>query len=362
MTVTLLQTADAIFYYPMLLETAKTVRAFCERNGYAYEQYVGIKRGFMPWQASFNRVYLLKEMLDRGVDGWVLYLDADAFIQDLDFDLSQYLEDRADSAAIFAGYSSCEKPYDINSGGFAINLSHPIGKAIVVDWYTACMNVPSVDFNSAVHWQQDVANDQYILFKILERYVEDLGIASMLMFERANQSYVNNGPFIGQFLRSMFPSFATRLAAVKAKVAEVIACYDSLSNDSEPGVYIRADHPKLFTASGRKTLSGIRSTGAEGNLVYGPYIPLPAGRYISRIYGEVRMRTDQEALILSSDVAIDQGFRILATEERRFVGPAKGIIMSLSFELAEPTYSLEVRTTAGLGNDVSVHAIQIVEA
>lgn len=69
MDVTFVQTADPVFYYAMLHETSRTVRAFCATNGLKYESYVGVKRGFMPWNATYNRVYMLKEMVDRGYTG-----------------------------------------------------------------------------------------------------------------------------------------------------------------------------------------------------------------------------------------------------------------------------------------------------
>lgn len=361
MTVTLMQTADAVFYYPMLMETAKTVRAFCARNGFAYEQYVGVKRGHMPWQATFNRIYLLKEMIDRGVEGWVFYLDADAFIQNLDFDLSAYLEERSHAAAIFAGYSTCELSYDINAGGFAINLSHPMGKGIVLDWYQsiACVSWDTID--SAVHWEHDLGNDQHLLACVLQRYVEELKVGDELIFERANQSYVNNGPFVSQLLRSMFGSFAERLRTVKRRVAEIMADERGLPEHEGPGIYMRAHHPKLITSCGLKAISGIRSTGKAGALLFGPYIRLDAGRYVARIIGEVRPRPEQHPLSFHSDVAINRGFAVLAAEEAHYNAPARGIISQMPFELTEDTDSLEVRVIVEEAMDMSIQAIQIVD-
>jgi|GEM_PF-3324962 len=360
MTVTLVQTSDAIFYFPMLIETAKTVRAFCARNGFAYEQYVGIKRGHMPWQASYNRVYILKEMLDRGVEGWVLYLDADAFIQDLDFDLGSYLQERSKAAAIFSGYSTCETAYDINSGGFAINLSHPIGKAIVLDWYRSVAEVSSDIFNDAVDWQRDLANDQHLLWQILQGYVEDLGLADDIIFERANNSYVNNGPFIAQFLRSFFPTYSDRLAAVKKRVGEIIVDQHSQIGDEGAGIYMPAQHPRLVTASGRKTSLGIVSTGTSGGLMFGPYIHVPAGRYRARIMGDVRFTEGQTELTILVDVATDRGFKVPIAHQSVFKAPCKGIISEMQFELQEDVDDLEVRVTVGPEANLMVHAIQIL--
>lgn len=358
--ITLMQTADAVFYYPMLVETAKTVRAFCARNGFAYEQYVGIKRGHMPWQASYNRIYMLKEMVDRGVEGWVFYLDADAFIQDLDFDLAAYLEARSQAAGIFSGYSTCELPYDINSGGFALNLSHPVAKAIVFDWYQSIATVPAREFDGAVHWQHDLGNDQHLLCHILRRYIEDAGVGDTLIFERANRSYVNNGPFVSQLLRSMFPTHGERLATIKKRVAETLVHEKQRSEREGPGVYMRAHHPRLVSACGRKTLSGISSTGNAGGLMFGPYIRLDAGRYVARIYGQVNVPDGSDGASFATDIAIDKGFAVLSAQDRRLERSTKGLIVQNPFELAEDTDSLEVRVTVGAEIDMSIHAIQIV--
>jgi hypothetical protein len=361
MTITLLQTADPLFYYPMLQETSRTVRAYCALHGFRYEQYVGIKRGHMPWQASYNRIDMLKEMVDRGVKGWVLYLDADAFIQDFNFDLCRYFEERSHAAAIFAGYSTCDIPYDINSGGFAINLSHPIGKGIVIDWHRAIDVVSAEVFDGAVHWEHDLANDQHLLVCVIQRYLEELRVSDSLIFERANQSYVNNGPFVSQFLRSMFPGYKERFAAVKQRVAEIMSGRSS-DVDEAPGVYMRADHPKLVTSCGRKTSAGITSTGKEGGLMFGPYIRLDAGRYVARIIGKVGLGAQQPAASFHSDVAIDRGYVVLAAKDVRHDGPVNGVISELIFELDEDTDSLEVRVVVGSDVDMTIRAIQIADA
>lgn len=360
--ITLMQTADAIFYYPMLVETAKTVRAFCARNGFRYEQYVGVKQGHMPWQSTFNRMYMLKEMVDRDAKGWVLYLDADAFIQDLDFDLATYLEERSHKAAIFAGYSTCDISYDINAGGFAINLSHPMGKALVLDWHRRIAEVAPEVIEAAVHWEHDLGNDQHLLFLVLRHYIEDLGLNETFIFERANQSYVNNGPFITQLLRSMFPSYSERMAALKGRVAEVIG-NEKIRSDSEgAGIYMPAHHPKLATSCGLKTSKGISTTGKSGGLMFGPYIRLDAGQYIARIYGEVRLSNTSSRTDFQTDVAVDLGTIVLAAQKCHFDRSKNGMIAETPFALPNDTGNLEVRVVVDPETDLSIHAIQIVPA
>lgn len=355
MTVTLMQTADAIFYYPMLAETSKTVRAFCARNGFAYEQYVGIKRGHMPWQASYNRVYMLKEMIDRGVSGWVLYLDADAFIRDLDFDLKSYLDERSGSAAIFAGYSSCETPYDINSGGFALNLSDPIAKSMVLDWHRSVDRIPDEIFDRAIDWSHDLANDQHLLWHVLHSYVEERRIKHRIIFERANQSYVNNGPFISQYLRFFFDSFPERLDATTREVARIMADEPDLYGDEGPGTYIVSDHPSLITGCGRKTRFGIETVGVAGGLLGGPFLYLEAGRYRARIFG-----TAMPGTCFRSDVTARRGQVVLAGQEVVYDRAHRGFLTEMAFCIDKPTHEIEARVAVGADAEMRIHGIQII--
>ena len=66
MDIICLQTADPVDYYEMLYETSKTVRMYCKDKGIHYHCYIGIKRGYFSWHASFNRIYMVKEILDSG--------------------------------------------------------------------------------------------------------------------------------------------------------------------------------------------------------------------------------------------------------------------------------------------------------
>src|SRR6266436_878993 len=71
MDIICLQTADPFDYYEMLSETSKTVRLYCKDNGIHYHCYIGVKRGYFSWHANFNRIYMVKEVLDSGFRGWI---------------------------------------------------------------------------------------------------------------------------------------------------------------------------------------------------------------------------------------------------------------------------------------------------
>jgi SAM-dependent methyltransferase len=213
-----LQTSDADRYAPMLALTAANIREYCRRQGCAYESHVGIKRGFHPWQATFNRIPMLVELVERGFAGWAVYLDADAYIQDLDFDVAAYLADKDDKAAIFATSGVTGAAWDVNAGVALINLGHPQGRALVASW-AARFAAHSDDFlREAVEWIGP-GNDQDLLHHLLR---EEPAIAAAVLVEP--MSFIN-GPhasFIRQQLRTLAPSFEMRLEAVAEAVSQTL--------------------------------------------------------------------------------------------------------------------------------------------
>lgn len=219
MEITFIQTADPVVYKPMLDQTSRTVKAYCERWGFQYEQFVGIKRGHLPWHASYNRMYLLKEMMDAGYTGWLFYMDADALIQDQSFDLRAYLADKADRAGIFAGYCDEVTPHNINSGGFALNFVHPTAQRLIGDFWWGAQLITDEQFAASQTWEVDLYNDQDMLCCNLA-FLREQGVGDDFLFERSNYSYVNEGPFIRQLLRVKYDSPEARFEAI-AKTVEI---------------------------------------------------------------------------------------------------------------------------------------------
>lgn len=210
-----LQTADADRYAPMLAITATNVREYCRRHGHGYESFLGVKRGFHPWQATFNRIPMLADLVARGFTGWAVYLDADAYIQDLDFDLTAYLADKQDRAAIFATSGVTGEHWDVNAGVALINLGHPVGRALVERWAAAFAGHDDDLLRASEEWM-GAGNDQDLLHKILER---DADISDAVLVEP--MSFLN-GPhasFIRQHLRTLAPTFEARLDDLAAAVS-----------------------------------------------------------------------------------------------------------------------------------------------
>lgn len=209
-----LQTADAERYAPMLAITATNVREYCRRHALGYESFLGVKRGFHPWQATFNRIPMLAELVERGFAGWALYLDADAYIQDLDFDLAAYLADKQDRAAIFATSGVTGEHWDVNAGVALVNLGHPLGRALVEQWAAGFAAHSDEDLRAGSEWF-GAGNDQDILQTILRH---DCAIADAVLVE---QMAFLNGPhanFIRQHLRTLSPTFEARLRALAAAI------------------------------------------------------------------------------------------------------------------------------------------------
>jgi hypothetical protein len=358
MHVTFLQSSDPIFYFPILAETSKTVRKYCLEHGFRYEQYVGVKRGRMPWQATYNRIYMLKEMLDRGIDGWVLYLDADCLVVDSAHDLRAYLRERQQYAGIFAGHLD-GVPHNINAGGFAINFSHPVGRALVYDYWLSAQAIGDDTFNAAVEWGNDMPEDQLMLFRLLQDYCEKRGVGQHFLFEPYSNSYVNNGPFVAQYLRSNHETFDQRVAAIRNHVARVLGSGRPALDGAAPGTYLSATHPAVHTMCGSKQASAIISDERGGTLVFGPYIKLSAGRYVARIYGEAAGGPGVRPI--RSDVVSNFGTSTWSTQSVLHAKGVSGTLAEHRFELTDSVDGIELRLFVEERQNIVVHALHFLK-
>ena len=236
MEITFIQTADAFGYRKMLGYTAETVTAFCQRHGFRYESYIGIKRGVHPWQASFNRLFMLKDLVDGGYRGWVVYMDADAYIYDLDFDLKAYLADKADKAGIFTPIPGDEKYWSINNGVMLLNLAHPAAQSVIHLWHERYMAVSDDTLRELVEWPGDI-NDQTFLYEILD---SNQALREAFFYESGKLLNDPYGAFIRQLLRAYFPIQSERAIAIRNAVSEVIG-------DEEDNLAARA-YPAIISA------------------------------------------------------------------------------------------------------------------
>ena len=215
--VTMMQTADANRYAAMLAVTAPNVAEYCRRRGFVYESFVGLKRGHWAWQASFNRIAMLAEIVERGFQGWAIYLDADAYVRDMDFDLGRYLAERERHGAIVASSTITDAPWDVNSGMVMVNCRHPAGRRLVRRWAEALAALSDDALRARRDWSHP--DDQDWLQAILR---EDEEVAAALLTEAAGLFNAPDASFIRQRQRTQFASFEARLAAIAEDVAETM--------------------------------------------------------------------------------------------------------------------------------------------
>ena len=217
--ITFFQTSDPYFYADMLAQTSRTLRAYCARHGCRYESYVGIKRGDYNWQASFNRLYMFDELVQRGREGWAVYVDADAYICDLGFDLRSWLAEHADKAMIATPSGASTHYWDLNNGVLLFNLSHPTARFILRRWKAAFEGVNDQRVQAATDWHMGV-DDQNLFQEVLRDNPHLQGDFHYSHWDLINSPHAS---FIRQYLRVLEPNLESRTAAIRAQVDSVLA-------------------------------------------------------------------------------------------------------------------------------------------
>lgn len=112
---------------------------------------------------------------------------------------------------------------------------------------------------------------------------------------------------------------------------------------------------RLSSRIGKRQGRDIVSTGQTGHLIYGPYIPLDAGRYRIVIRGALGA---SGAAAAHMDVAIDQNKRILAKSVLS-QPDVDGCLVSLPISLDAPCTDLEVRVWVDGPSEVTISMLEI---
>jgi hypothetical protein len=212
-----LQTADPIKYARLLEVSAPSTRAFCAIHGYEYEAFVGLKRGRHPWHATFNRIDLLNEALEAGFDGWIVYLDADSFVVDLDSDFTAYLKQHADAPLIARAVIPEKAPtWNINAGVLIFNMKHPQIARLIKTWkrlfdFWRMMGLLLLPPRLAP------VNDQILLHWALRLNPR---LIRAIRFEHPDFINGTLSNFIVQFLRSDVKDFDLRISLVIERVRQ----------------------------------------------------------------------------------------------------------------------------------------------
>ena len=116
------------------------------------------------------------------------------------------------------------------------------------------------------------------------------------------------------------------------------------------------DDARIGTEVGEHTLGlGLATTGKTGWLMFGPYIPLPAGNYQVALQGSVQ---EGHAGVVHVDVAQAKGVDVVAAvdlDAPALLAPSSpdGIAV-LGFTLAKPSTNLEVRVRVTDASKLSI--------
>lgn len=225
MDVVFLQTADPYRYKRMLDATARTITEYCRRHGYTYESYVGIKRGYFPWHATFNRMFQFRELVDREFSGWAVYLDADAYINDLDFDLDAYLDRFGQRAGIMTTIPGAPHPWCINAGVILLNLGNSSAREIVRRWLDKYLRIEDDRLRGMSVWD-DSESDQSMLFDVL---CEDSALRDAIHYDDGATVNSSDAIFIRQLLRSLSTDIDTRTNMLEALSGQLLSDRKSAS-------------------------------------------------------------------------------------------------------------------------------------
>jgi hypothetical protein len=214
-----LQTADSSVYKAMLDLTSRVNILYCQRHDIRYECYIGVKKGVVPWQATYNRIFMLHELLERGFRGWAAFVDADAFVVDLAFDLRAYLRANSEYCLIGATGGN-DTPWNLNAGILFINFGDADGRAFVIDWLARFNAVVPAAFLASPEaaWDDDL-NDQALMYDCI-RLNPDI-LRKTKKEDRGLFNY-RDAAFIKQAIRAGFPGLSERMQWIHSEIAKVV--------------------------------------------------------------------------------------------------------------------------------------------
>jgi hypothetical protein len=220
------QTAAGQPYEKMLEATDGLHRRYCLTNDADFRVSMAVRRGYYPWQATFNRIVELGELADKGFDGWFVYLDADAVIVQPQFDLRRYLGKR--ERAVLIAAPGGPEAWNINAGVFFLNMGHPLGKQLVLSWRQAFQQSVSDQLlaQSADPWQplsdgRCFPDDQHLLQMEL---VANNAFVEALIRDESGLISGERGRWIKQFLRAT-GSATDRLMQVRDAAKSTLASW-----------------------------------------------------------------------------------------------------------------------------------------
>jgi hypothetical protein len=187
---------------------------------------------------------MLKEMLDRGFRGWILYADADAYIANLKFDLRDYLKDKNEYAMILRPGAFTGEFWDVNVGVMLVNCSSERAEWLVNHWPATFLQVPDDVLKSAFDWGS-VPHDQELFQKILSDNPDlEPYILKDLIQTLHSGPERGSAAFIEQVIRAVTGDEEERYRIIRWNITEALRSY---GHEVDPALTAPRNQYKLET-------------------------------------------------------------------------------------------------------------------
>lgn len=219
--IVLVQSADAVDYFSLLRSTSRINQMFCTRQGLDYTCHYGVIYGVHPWQACYNRIFLLSNLIGLGFTGWYIHLDADAWVHDVGFDIRGHLAARGETSMIFAD-SLIRGRWDVNDGIFLANCAHPDTREIVQAWRRGAEALDVALLRATPAWADNrQPDDQDLLHDVLR--AEDARLTRHLGYAPIQFMNTPSSDVFRQLLRAQQTDPVKRLQHIQHRVAIAMA-------------------------------------------------------------------------------------------------------------------------------------------
>ena len=161
--------------YEALLKTTRIANErWAAKHGYDYLSVTVVYHGGREWLSTFNKAFMVAEALNSSRYDLVFYMDADALVRTLDWDVRSVIPEGSKPTLLFAHPGSNEGPWDINAGVMLWDLRHARSAAVVADWVDRCTRILD-----AAGEGQPWFDDQALLHHTLRDLLGQMGFAGV---------------------------------------------------------------------------------------------------------------------------------------------------------------------------------------
>lgn len=226
MKILVLQSCDGELFKPMLDLVETPNKNYCEKMGYDYKRWDGIKLPASTLHPSFaacNRIYLIIDELKAGIYDWVLWMDADSIVVDHSKQVDEFIKYPNAIVACRGASDSEDNWYDFNNGVCFFNMRHPTMPTLLQYWRAGVedklQRIEKAKLFSETCWEigkgdHAKISDQGHLHGAV-RKLRDFQLCKIYKGKEANE-FNYNGPFIQQVIRSpLTPTMEDRINALR---------------------------------------------------------------------------------------------------------------------------------------------------